>query len=243
MNPTRKPRQRVLFSGGASRSCSFRREFSPYTQTRKAHVHFAVDDRVADEGEGEESTQFNLSQLADTLDTAFIQACLQLSTGYVDVLKLYIAGLFTAYKAGQSPTQLVAALDAIDNPACGRPLAPEEVQLRNAWIQGVYCVLDDVRPNLDCSSQLETSLYETYRAVVPRLKELRLVSSDFKSKEVLEATRSCFRDISSDIDNAITLQTLRAMWFTWIVVDEIERCEGEFSKMDTPRPNIPGAFQ
>lgn len=194
-------------------------------------------------GGSKDDNQTSLAQLAEVIDVAFVQACLQLSAGFVDVLKMFIAALYTSYTQGYSPPVIVEALNAVEKPASGRPLAAEEEQLRNTWVQAVYCVLEDVLPDQECDAVLDSPLYETYHALVPILKRQRQLTTEFKGKELLESTRSCFVDLSSPMDEAIALQSIRVMWVTWTVVEEIDRCEGEFSRMDAPRPNIPGAFQ
>ena len=51
-------------------------------------------------------------------------------------------------------------------------------------------------------------------------------------------------DMTNDpIANVIMTQSLRVVWFTFIVLEEEERCKYEFARQDAPlRPPIPGAF-
>ena len=73
---------------------------------------------------------------------SFVQSCLQLSRGYVDVLKLFVVSV----KAGYEKSISLRDLDryVVDCPikSAGRELVIEEVGLRSEWMGVVYGLLD-----------------------------------------------------------------------------------------------------
>ncbi|GAX11965.1 hypothetical protein FisN_8Lh057 [Fistulifera solaris] len=187
----------------------------------------------------ERNQELTLFKIAELVDLSFVPACLQLAEGYVDVLKLMIAAVQSAYVQGISPTLLIQEINALTTPAAGRPLMPEEEQLRNEWIQIVYITLQTLDyKNLNHS--FPTEVEQTFGKVAPVLIRRRQLSTEWKGQEVWETCSQFF----ATQQKALVLQSLRVLWVTLTVVEEVERCEGEFAKMDAPlKPPIPGAFE
>ena len=217
------------------------------------------DSHEKDNQNEDKKEELNLSKIAELIDVSFVQACMQLAEGYVDVLKLMIASVQSAYKQRISPTVLIREIDAISQPSAGRPLLPEEVRLRNTWIQVVYVMLASLvasnsKEESTCYSfHLDPEIEERYGKVSGILIRRRALSDEFKGQELLSATRQLVlgddddnSSSSSQLEETILLQSLRVMWLTMTVVEEVQRCEGEFARMDAkmpPKPPIPGSFE
>eukprot|EP00529_Nitzschia_sp_RCC80_P021764 CAMPEP_0113489946 /NCGR_PEP_ID=MMETSP0014_2-20120614/26789_1 /TAXON_ID=2857 /ORGANISM="Nitzschia sp." /LENGTH=390 /DNA_ID=CAMNT_0000383695 /DNA_START=68 /DNA_END=1240 /DNA_ORIENTATION=- /assembly_acc=CAM_ASM_000159 len=84
--------------------------------------------------------------LAEVLECTFVNACLQLSQGYVDVLKLFIAGCIACYERQFSVIDMNDSLTKCDLEiqTANRPLMEEETKLRFQWLCVVYLTLDSM---------------------------------------------------------------------------------------------------
>eukprot|EP00529_Nitzschia_sp_RCC80_P021714 CAMPEP_0113504656 /NCGR_PEP_ID=MMETSP0014_2-20120614/34839_1 /TAXON_ID=2857 /ORGANISM="Nitzschia sp." /LENGTH=390 /DNA_ID=CAMNT_0000399795 /DNA_START=64 /DNA_END=1236 /DNA_ORIENTATION=+ /assembly_acc=CAM_ASM_000159 len=84
--------------------------------------------------------------LAEVLECTFVNACLQLSQGYVDVLKLFIAGCIACYERQFSVMDINDSLTKCDLEiqTANRPLMEEETKLRFQWLCVVYLTLDSM---------------------------------------------------------------------------------------------------
>lgn len=193
-----------------------------------------------------EEGELTLPKIAELIDCSFVQACMQLADGYIDVLKLMIASIQSAFDKGIPPAHLIQAIEDIQPGSAGRMLMPEEIRLRNTWIQVVYVMLAHLAKQ-KLPELLDTDIEESYVPITPILIRRKELSDSFHAKELFEATAQFFpKDLSANpLEEAIVLQSLRVMWVTMTVVDEVELCQGEFARMDAklkPQPPIPGAF-
>jgi len=107
------------------------------------------DDEKEQDDDDDEDVVMDISDLAqdqivEMVEVSFINACLQLSQGYVDVLKLFIVAVKTSYENGTSPSTLVEKVANCPVNTAGRPLMPEEIQLRTTWIQAIYLILNHI---------------------------------------------------------------------------------------------------
>jgi hypothetical protein len=192
--------------------------------------------------------ELTVPMIADMVDGTFVKGCMELAAGYIDVLKLFIVAVQSAYVQGIPPAVLIAEIDALTKPAAGRALMPEELRLRNTWIQVVYVMLAEINyKSSGTTIELDNEVRETYAKIAPIVIRRRSLSNDFNGKELLATLKSFFPgDLNVPLEQAVALQSLRVMWVTLTVVEEVERCEGEFAKMDAempPTPPIPGAFE
>ena len=73
---------------------------------------------------------------------SFVQSCLQLSKGFVDVLKLFVAAVKAGYDLSVPLDDLVRLVGDCPVRSAGRELAVEEVGLRGEWMGVVYGLLD-----------------------------------------------------------------------------------------------------
>ena len=84
-------------------------------------------------------------KVAELIEVSFVNGIIQLSQGYVDVLKLLIAAIQAGYNLGMTPGNLLDTVAECPEQTANRPLMDEEVALRTTWIQIVYLVLDHVK--------------------------------------------------------------------------------------------------
>ena len=78
------------------------------------------------------------------IEVSFVNEVMQLSQGYVDVLKLFIVAVQSGYSPEIPPTKLQKIVDQCPVQSANRPLMPEEIELRKTWMHIVYLVLDFV---------------------------------------------------------------------------------------------------
>ena len=96
--------------------------------------------------------------VAQILEVTFVNACMQLATGYVDTLKLFIAAALTAYERGFTVNALSLELAQCPTQTAGRPLMQEEVELRTVWLSLVYLTLANVRHESEASEAVGASV-------------------------------------------------------------------------------------
>jgi len=204
---------------------------------------FTIAKLSSSEESQEQQESITVEKLTEMIDTTFVNACMQLAKGYVDVLKLFIVSAKSGYELGIDPLELIQNVDAIENKAAGRELMPEEIELRNTWIQVVYFVLQQTKHNSanDEGMSIDTKIAFSFQSKFETLqKRKRDGEESFRVDDSLI-------DSSVELDplkTAIMTQSLRVIWYTLIVLEEEERCNTEFARQDAPMtPPIPGAFE
>jgi hypothetical protein len=199
-----------------------------------------------------EKEQLTVTKIAELIDVSFVQACMQLAEGYVDILKLMIASIQSAYRQGISSASLIQEISSISQPAAGRALTTEETRLRDMWIQLVYLMLralSNANQNPPAVlPELDPDIEESYKKIVQIIMRRRALSDEFKGRDLLTATKRLVVGESNDgtlslLEEAVLLRNLQVMWLTMTVVEEVARCEGEFARMDAQMPPIAGAFE
>lgn len=139
------------------------------------------------------------SGLAEVLECTFVNACMQLSSGYVDVLKLFIAGCIACYERRFTLTVMNDALNSCPVQTANRRLMDEEVNLRSQWLSVVYMTLesmgyrnndDDGKPatNEEATEQSLTSSLSASIATDVRVKYTPYISivGDMYKKMVMQ---------------------------------------------------------
>jgi hypothetical protein len=81
---------------------------------------------------------------AEMLEVTFIKACLQLATGYVDILKLFIAAVNAGYNRGIPIPQLIQLVAQCPNNSANRELSKDEIDLRSRWMIVSYLTLETI---------------------------------------------------------------------------------------------------
>jgi hypothetical protein len=190
-----------------------------------------------------EEEELTPERVAELIEVSFVNGVMQLAQGYVDVVKLFIASVLSAYKMGMTSTELLKTVASCPDQSANRPLMEDEEELRSTWIQVVYLVLNHVgyngaRPLLEENTSYQV-VQEKYAAAIPILKEMK------QQDQKLEAT-TIFDKLSMDppknpLEEAIFLQTLRVASLTFMVLDEEAQCVADKAPLKS-QPPIPGAF-
>lgn len=122
--------------------------------------------------------------IAEMIEVSFLNSCLQLSQGYVDVLKLFIV----AVQAGHDQQLSLGTLDKLveDCPvnSAGRDLMVEEKGLRREWMMVVYDMLDALKETTRLTSDDDDDIYNVNEEVANRVSSV--VSSILSIQQTLK---------------------------------------------------------
>mmetsp|Transcript_10639 Transcript_10639/g.19877 ORF Transcript_10639/g.19877 Transcript_10639/m.19877 type:complete len:311 (+) Transcript_10639:107-1039(+) len=91
-----------------------------------------------------EKIELTNEKIAEMLEVTFIKACLQLATGYVDILKLFVAAVNAAYNRGIPIPTLIDLVAQCPNNTANRDLSKEEIELRSSWMIVSYLTLETI---------------------------------------------------------------------------------------------------
>jgi hypothetical protein len=80
--------------------------------------------------------------IAEMIEVSFVQSCLQLSQGYIDVLKLFIVAVKAGYERSLSLTMLHTLVKNCSVESANRKLSSDEEKLRYEWMKMVYELLN-----------------------------------------------------------------------------------------------------
>lgn len=204
--------------------------------------------------------------LAEVLEVSFVNACLQLATGYVDVLKLFIAGCLAAYERDVAMDVLQEALEACPTQTANRPLLAEEVELRRTWIGVVYLTLEAMEYTPPSSStaaassggggggasslssttvphDLRTRYGSKIRLIGEAHRNGRRPSSSVLSVDEIMAHNDDKNEATTDLsplERAVLMQSLRVATLTPVVLEESQEAMRDVAP---PTPPIEGAFE
>lgn len=190
------------------------------------------------------------SQVEELIERTFIHACLQLAEGYVDVLKLFIVAVKTAYQRHIPVNILIQQVNALPPVTAGRDLDQAEAQLRSTWIQAVYLMLayieydsisrseensDNIWTLKEVGGTLDQQVISKYTPVLPRMVAMR--EQQRSQQDVLKVVDKLLpqQEENDVVDQAITTQTVRVLWYTLVVLSEEARA-------DPKQPDIPGTY-
>ncbi|KAL3762090.1 hypothetical protein ACHAWU_003829 [Discostella pseudostelligera] len=95
------------------------------------------------------TTPLTPETIAEMIEVSFIQSCLQLSQGYIDVLKLFIVAVKAGYETSLSLHELHTLVTNCPVNSAGRDLMNEEKELRYEWMKLVYALLNELNRNND----------------------------------------------------------------------------------------------
>lgn len=220
----------VAWMPGAVQQCSVR---SPLGQNRAANLGNRRPDRVAcrmgpDATPSTES--FSDTQRAELVEVAFLQSCLSLSQGFVDILKLFVAAVKAHYELDTEVNSVVSLVNEAPSSA-GRDLTAEEIALRSQWIQMVYLILEFAESGATPNG--EDKLQSRYQ---PILEPMRLAHSKRESLNVNKFYQLVQRESDTETDRALVSQTLKVAWYTFVVLEEEELANRDnANKPPTPR--------
>jgi hypothetical protein len=184
--------------------------------------------------------------IAEVLEVSFVHACMQLSSGYVDILKMFIAAALSSYQFGFPIETIEKALLECPANTANRPLMPEEVDLRHTWYSLVYLTLLAIdHPTVHkeaVSDSIPAKIRETYGVLVDRVAEIYKDDETTISLEELmkdDSITPSTRDLS-EMERAVLLQSMRVATLTLVVLREAE--EAGPAGQSPPKPSIKGAF-
>eukprot|EP00539_Tryblionella_compressa_P015016 CAMPEP_0178839296 /NCGR_PEP_ID=MMETSP0746-20121128/13790_1 /TAXON_ID=913974 /ORGANISM="Nitzschia punctata, Strain CCMP561" /LENGTH=240 /DNA_ID=CAMNT_0020502339 /DNA_START=11 /DNA_END=733 /DNA_ORIENTATION=+ len=209
------------------------------------------------------------SGIAELLEVSFVQACIQLASGYVDILKMFIAASVAAYENGFSIPTMQQELQNCQRNTANRPLLPEEITLRNNWLSIVYLTLAAMNhigsPHDDkaAASSVPTEIRQQYQDLVKRVGDAYqkgqasllsvedLLAATDSNTTTTTTTTTTKKDPRSELETAILAQSLRVAILTPIVVQEEKDARGDDTvdtvdvdiDHDLPKPPIKGAFE
>jgi hypothetical protein len=83
--------------------------------------------------------------IAEMIEVSFVQSCLQLSQGYIDVLKLFIVAVKAGYERSLSLTTLHTLVKNCTIESANRKLSSDEEKLRYEWMKMVYELLNAIQ--------------------------------------------------------------------------------------------------
>mmetsp|Transcript_359 Transcript_359/g.379 ORF Transcript_359/g.379 Transcript_359/m.379 type:complete len:268 (+) Transcript_359:121-924(+) len=202
-----------------------------------------------------EENELTEEKIGELIEVTFIQACMQLSTGHVDILKLFLVAVKSAYERKiPTPqlTEVVAEADDRKNSA-NRLLSSEEISLRTGWINLAYLTfecLDRIEGTYDSVAleKLEKSLDGSIDVREQYKMKVEEKVREFLNKGDSSDCHSQVTDVTDDdpIKAAIIAYNLKAVDLSLIIVKE-ERIANDSGGLDgngvgPPRPPIPGAF-
>ena len=196
--------------------------FAPRPQRRPAALLKSSRNPVPPEDRPDRPPGIDPTQLPDAstaagvaqiLEVTFVNACMQLATGYVDTLKLFIAAALTAYERGFTVNALSLELAQCPTQTAGRPLMQEEVDLRSVWLSLVYLTLANVRHEsqapeavgasvpAEIRSQFQTFVYDVVNAAQGgyTLESLKLEDIDKDSANSKYVVLRTFQNLQENI--------------------------------------------
>ena len=96
---------------------------------------------------GENEKDLTPETIAEMIEVSFLQGCMQLAQGYVDVLKLFIVAVKTGYEKKIPLDELNQLVQDCPVNSAGRDLMKEELELRREWMAVVYGMMERLNNN------------------------------------------------------------------------------------------------
>jgi hypothetical protein len=205
--------------------------------------------------------------IAELIEVSFLQSCLQLSQGYIDVLKLFIVAVKAGYERSIPLSELNQLVEDCPVNSAGRDLMAEEKALRAEWMKVVYELLNALNssPIIDSScviiddnevinkrvSQVVESMVtiksdlQTEETNSGGEKDAKVALSNLTVEQAIDASSilSQLQESTSDLmGTAFLTNDIRVALIAFRVLQEEELCmEGSSGNTkDVPRPPIPG---
>ena len=213
------------------------------------------------EEEEEEPEPLTPAKIGEMIEVTFVNGVMQLSQGFVDVLKLFIVATKAGYEQGMSMPALLREVEACPVQSANRPLMDEEAALRSSWMNVVYLVLERAGHGTDdaaVGATVDEVARTKYGAVVDTLADAKRRQEEEGAKadatapltldEIVAMGKSSgisFDGLNLDdaMEKAIAQQCLKVMKVVFTVLEEERLCFDEGGVGPAPRPPIPGAFK
>ena len=172
-----------------------------------------------------------------------------LAKGLVDTLKLFIVAAKAGFEIGSTISEVSSELEACERQTAGRPLMPEELELRHLWYCLVYQTLafvDHPTKVADVGETVGAELREKYAPLVEGVVVAHVQGRALQSLELSEF----LQPVPSDaVEKAVLSQSMRLIFLTLVVLKEegegipIKPAGGPPTKRGydgPPQPYIPG---
>lgn len=194
------------------------------------------------------------------MEVSFVKACMQLASGYVDILKMFIAASVAAYEYEFPLKRVQEELRKCERQTANRPLMPEEEKLRYQWLCIVYMTLSLMpHPTKTATSAAGASASERiltdvpeefrddYQEWIARISRAYASKAPIPSVESLLSQKAASSATLSEMEKAVLSQSLRVATLTPVVLQESAAARDDSSSggssMDPPKPPIKGAFE
>lgn len=183
--------------------------------------------------------------IAEMIEVTFVQACLQLAKGYVDVLKLFIAATKSSFELGIPSEMMIEKVNNVKGQSAGRPLMDEEKGLRSTWIDLVYLTLHTVHDQ----TNNERVGFSVDKKVTERFGDLVRGTVEAKSEQLDEGTEDLQMDdimnmygttVTDPMERALFVQGAKVVLLTLKVMEEEKLANDEDGSIMPPKPPIPG---
>eukprot|EP00578_Thalassiosira_sp_NH16_P027608 CAMPEP_0181101594 /NCGR_PEP_ID=MMETSP1071-20121207/13842_1 /TAXON_ID=35127 /ORGANISM="Thalassiosira sp., Strain NH16" /LENGTH=303 /DNA_ID=CAMNT_0023184465 /DNA_START=47 /DNA_END=958 /DNA_ORIENTATION=+ len=230
-----------------------------------------AQDAASSTSEGDvEEKELTPSAIAELIEVSFLQSCLQLSQGYIDVLKLFIVAVKAGYERSMPLEDLHRLVEDCPVNSAGRDLMKEEKELRLEWMTVIYELLNALDPDsavvcVDSSDDDATNdrIAEVVNAMLSVRSELRneeQASGGEKDATVALNNLTVDRALelspplsklneslsSNPMEKAFLTNDIRVALVTFRVLEEEKVCTHDASgrkstgSKELPRPPIPG---
>jgi len=185
-------------------------------------------------------------EMAEMIEVSFVQACLQLAQGYVDVQKLFLAAIKVCYDRKITLPTLIQKVQDCKIQSANRDLSPEEIDARTTSMSLVYLTLEtidklegtkDGSNGDECNTSLFVSerIVDTYGGKVEEKVREHLGMEAFSSVPSTDGTST-----DPTQDALIGHYEKAVISLTMTILDEEEACDGDGLKARQARPPIPG---
>jgi hypothetical protein len=203
---------------------------------------FSANEDASEDVAPLESIELTDEKIAEMMELTFVKSCLQLATGYVDVLKLFLASTIAAYDREISIPQLIKSLADCPGNTANRPLSKEEIDLRSSWIMISYLTLETMN-RLEKKEIIDMSVLddirESYGHIVEQMvkKSLGLADGDLEGDATPSDPQAA----------AIFAYNLKVIELTISNIEDAKFANEATPTIDEdgvgpPRPKIPGAY-
>jgi len=192
-----------------------------------------------------EKIELTDDKIAEMLEVTFIKACLQLATGYVDVLKLFLASANAGYDRAITIPNLMQSVAEYQEKAntANRPLTEGEVDLRSGWLSLSYLTLETF-DRLEGKKELkELDIPDDFREQYGSIIEQKV-----RSNLGMDSDGTSEPAAPSDPQEAAIFQyNIKIISLTISNVEEARDADAKVPVIDEdgvgpPRPAIPGAY-
>jgi len=214
---------------GLTRNCSTPRVSSLLLNSKEDTTNAVEKDK--------QQEQELTNQIPEMIEVSFIQACMQLAKGYVDVQKLFLAAIKAGYDLQIPLTELVKQVNDCPNNSANRNLTKEELDIRTTSMGLVYLTLNTIYAKLEeekkTTMAVPSDICQKFEAVVQKQLEMQ----DNMIESTVTASTTTKDPIMTHYEN-------RVISLTVTVVEEEKSCDGDGlqSTKTQPRPPIPGAY-